>query len=205
MKRPSLLLSVICVASLPACVVVTNPDEPPPRSAHHYHNTSNAPPPSHPAAKNSSPPPAQPAYQAPPPPTEQPVEEPKSIAEGRPAGLHSGAGEAYWIWHDAGGWHLRTTTRRAAHRFQGFVSGMNGQVERVRATRLEFNDRFRPGARSMGFDFVTDGFEDGFDFQLAESDCAQFNIFIDGRNQPDRVNIGAGNRHPGHGVFRLCK
>jgi hypothetical protein len=181
--------SVLCAS----CVVVSNPPHNPPPPS----NTQPAP--------AASPPAAQPKYEEPPPPPDQPAEQARSIAEGRPPGLKSGSVEAYWIWHDSAGWHLRTTTHSSRHRFQGRVSAMRGSVDNVRATRLEYGDRFRQKGNQMAFDFTTDGGVDGFDFAIAEGDCAQFYLLIDGKPNPERVVIGAGGRHPSHTAFRLCK
>ena len=185
MKVSPRLLSLVAVSALSACTIYeTRPNQ-----------YSYPPPP---------PPPPQPAYQEVPAPIEQPVEQPRSIADGQPAGLHSGAPEAYWVWHDGGGWHVRTTTTGAAHRFQGRVWALHGDLENVRPTRLEWNDRIRRSGNAFSFDLTTAGSYDGFDFWVAEGDCAQFTVLVDGRAQPDRVIIGAGNRHPTNTTFRLC-
>lgn len=138
-------------------------------------------------------------------PAEAPSEAPKGLAEGKPAGAVPGAPEAVWIWHDAAGWHLRTTTARNLHRFQGRVWGGKGQIGNIRPSRTELGDRFRKGGNWMYFDFNTKGHEDGFDFMIAENDCAHFNITIDGQPQPSRIHVGAQGTSPPKANFRVCQ
>ena len=134
-----------------------------------------------------------------------PVEEPKGAAEGRPAGLKDGAPEGVWIWHDPAGWHLRTTTAKNLHQFRGAVWGMKGAVGNVKVVKTEQGDRFRQKGNRLNFDFQTKGHEDGFDFMIAESDCALFNVLIDGKGQNDRIKIGAKSVSPKHHVFKVCQ
>src|SRR3954463_2866174 len=45
-----------------------------------------------------------------------------TAADGRSPNLHSGDRFAYWLWkEDDGTWHLRTTSARQPHRFQGKI------------------------------------------------------------------------------------
>ncbi len=138
-------------------------------------------------------------------PAEPPSDAPKGLAEGKPAGAVAGAPEAVWIWHDAAGWHLRTTTAGNLHRFQGRVWGGKGQVGNVTPTRTELNDRFRKAGNWMFFDFNTRGFDDGFDFMIAEGDCAHFHVTIDGQPVPARIHIGAQGTSPPKATFRVCQ
>lgn len=165
--------------------------------------TTAAPPPATTAAPAAPPP--QPGFEELPDPPQPPGEEAKGSAEGRPSGLRDGAPEGAWVWHDAAGWHLRTTTMKNPHRFRGRVWGMKGEVGNVKVVRTEHNDRFRKKGNHLYFDFTTNGHEDGFDFQLAESNCAFFHIGIDGANAPNRINIGAAGVHPRGAAFKVCQ
>ncbi|MCC6645877.1 MAG: hypothetical protein IT374_09940 [Polyangiaceae bacterium] len=138
-------------------------------------------------------------------PSEPPADAPKGLAEGKPAGAVAGAPEAVWIWHDAAGWHLRTTTARNLHRFQGRVWGAKGKIGNVTPTRTELGDRFRKAGNWMFFDFNTKGGEDGFDFMVAESDCVHFMLTIDGQPQPSRIHVGAQGTSPPKANFRVCQ
>ena len=177
--------------ALPACLVVKNP--PPAQPV-----AGTAPP------GNTAAPPPQPTWVDPPSPQEPPHDQAKNVALGRPSNLHAGAPEGIWIWHDGGGWHLRTTTATQLHRFSGRVWAPKGEVGNVRATRLEMNDRFRHAGNAMAFDFHTNGGEDGFDFQIAEANCAMFYVHIDGKPRPDRIFLGARNVNPESAIFRVC-
>lgn len=128
-----------------------------------------------------------------------------NLADGRPAGLHSGAPEAYWVWHDTNGkrWHVRSTTHATMHRFHGSVVPDTGNVTTVRATRTEWGDRVRAGAHGVSFDFHTNGGEDGFDFET-NGQCVRFHLLIDGKSEPGRINVGKSNAHPPHWHFKLC-
>jgi hypothetical protein len=196
MRLSSLFVAAsVSLLAVPACMVVNeHPRHSPPPAA----TTPAATPPP------ATPVPPQPAYVDTTPPADPPHEHPKNISAGRPSDLHAGAPEAFWIWHDAGGWHLRTTTETHLHRFTGRVWANKGEVGNVRSTRLELNDRFRRSGNFMTFDFQTQGGEDGFDFQIAESNCASFYLQIDGKPRLDRTYIGASQKNPGGASFRLC-
>src|SRR5262249_34699580 len=125
------------------------------------------------------------------------------ITPGRPA-FHSGSPIGYWIWHDDGGWHLRTTTQRSRHRFHGFVVAIDGRVEEVRPTRLEWRDRVRIGNRGVEFDFETDGDEDGFDWRVT-SGCNKFDLLVDGHYDRRIVHIGGPGYEPKSIPFARCR
>lgn len=198
MRFPTVLVACSLALSLSACIVVPAKQTAPPP----------APPPAPVGATPVAAPPAaappQPAWVDPPATSEPPREHPKNAAQGRPTNLQAGAAEAIWIWHDGGGWHLRTTTASQLHRFSGRVWAPKGEVGNVRSTRLELNDRFRKSGNAMAFDFQTQGGEDGFDFQIAEANCAMFSVHIDGKPRPDRIFLGSHNLSPESATIRLC-
>lgn len=107
------------------------------------------------------------------------------IALGRPPGLRQDAPEGVWIWHDDDGWHLRTTSPKRPHHFQGVIWSMVG------------DDR-------MVFDFHTHGREDGLDWKTSGAACVWFNITIDGEGTRDAVRIGARSVSPERHMFQLC-
>ena len=209
MRVSKTLVAFAALLSLPACLVVNDrhPGPGTPVAATPVGATPVGATPATPVA--ATPPPAalppQPVWVDPPSPVDPPHEHVKNVALGRPTNLHAGAPEAIWIWHDGGGWHVRTTTQSQLHRFSGRVWAPKGEVGNVHATRLEFNDRFRHTGNAMTFDFQTNGGEDGFDFQIAESNCAMFYVHIDGKPRPDRVFLGAHNVNPESAVLKLCK
>ncbi|HUK65681.1 MAG TPA: hypothetical protein VLV17_02550 [Anaeromyxobacteraceae bacterium] len=127
---------------------------------------------------------------------------PPQIGPGRPV-FAPGATEAYWIWHDQGGWHLRTTTAGAAHRFHGSVVALGGEMADVRPKRIEWKDRIRMSPSAISFDFVTQGGEEGFDWRVS-SGCNRFEIFVDGTARPGLVRLGGAAVPPRHVPFDRC-
>jgi len=125
------------------------------------------------------------------------------ISPGRPA-FAAGSRESYWIWHDEGRWHLRTTTAARLHRFHGWVEPMDGRITDVRATRLEWGDRIRAVPRGIEFDFETDGAEDGFDWRVS-SGCNRFFLEVDGAPSPDHVHLGGAGHVPVEMPFARCR
>ncbi len=158
-----------------------------------------------PGTATPGPPPAPGAFEEIGEPPGPPEDEPKGSGAGRPTGLVPGAPEGVWIWHDAAGWHLRTTTARNPHQFRGTIWGMKGDVGNVKVVRAEQGDRFRKKGNRLFFDYRTNGHEDGVDFMIAESDCALVNITVDGRAQPDRVRSGGQGVSPKRQTFKVCQ
>src|SRR2546423_977678 len=70
-----------------------------------------------------------------------------SAADGRSSSLHSGNHFAYWLWkEDDGTWHLRTTSARQEHRFQGRIHPMTaGSIEALVGVGLEGGGRRHRG------------------------------------------------------------
>ncbi len=192
---------------------------PPPPEVHVQATVAPPPPPTATVVVQTAPPPTatvvvQTAPPPPPPtttftivtePTVQVVQMHYNVADGRPAGLRPNAPEAFWLWHDNRGqnWHVRTTTAGMRHRFQGAVLS-DGVITNVNATDHSYADRLRADAKSVNFDFFTQGNEDGFDFHVAGSQCVRFYMTVDGRSEPNLVHIGRGNAHPTSWHFKLC-
>jgi hypothetical protein len=213
--RSLLMLALFTTA---ACSAEVHANAPPPPEVHAQVRIETPPPPTATVVVTAPPPTATVVVQtAPPPPppvaTFTVVTEPTvtvvqmrySVADGRPAGLHSGAPEAFWVWHDdhGRGWHVRSTTAGQRHRFQGAVVS-DGIITNVNATDHSFSDRIRADAKTVNFDFFTQGNEDGFDFRVAGSQCVRFYMTVDGRSEPQLIHIGRGNAHPGAWHFKLC-
>jgi hypothetical protein len=142
----------------------------------------------------------------PPEPTEPAMQMKLSVADGRPKGLKEGAPEAFWIWHEDKGksWHVRTTTKKALHRFTGLVAGEGQPITELHLVKTEHNDKIRGTSKGIGFDFETQGNEDGFDFKTAGNSCVRFAVKVDGKASPAIINVGATDAHPPHWHFKLC-
>ena len=120
---------------------------------------------------------------------------------GRPAFV-SGSPEAYWIWGDSRGWHLRTTSD-VPRRFHGLVESVNGGVSQVRAVGAAMGG-VSPGKDAIAFDWDSFGGEQGFDWTTSDR-CVRFDIYIDDDTRPLRVFLGGGDRTPGRMPFAVCR
>jgi hypothetical protein len=213
--RSLLLLALISTAACTAEVHATTPPPPevhaqvvvrtPPPTATVVVETTPPPPPTTTVVVQTPPPPPPATFTVVTEPTVTVVQMHYSVADGRPAGLHPGAPEALWIWHDDRGrfWHVRTTTHSQRHRFSGAVLS-DGAITNMNATDHSFADRIRADAKSVNFDFFTQGHEDGFDFRVVGSQCVRFYMTVDGRSEPQLVHIGRANAHPTGWHFKLC-
>jgi len=192
-----MILTGILAGSLSACVVETRtvaaPPPPPAKKPFTITRTAEPAPTTQAAVEET----AEPA--------EAPVDTGNNVAEGRPPAFKDGAPEAYWVWHDRGGWHVRTTTAHQQHRFQGRVWVGKGEVMDVHPSHNELGDRLVQRGNFLTFDFTTKGHEDGFDFRIADGECAKFNLLIDHRGQPDRIFVGGQGLMPTKHVFKVCK
>jgi hypothetical protein len=123
---------------------------------------------------------------------------------GQPTLLRATSPMAYWIWVDPNGtWHVRTTTARSPHVFEGVVTVEGGALTAVKPTKAEWGDTIRLlNPRQIRFKFQTMGGIDGFDFR-ANSPFVRFDIFIDGRKMPQSVFIGQNNLRPAGQPFDL--
>lgn len=138
-----------------------------------------------------------PVTEPPPPPNVNPVATPANVANGRPPNLKPGAQAAYWVWRDANGWHVRTTTAKNLHRFHGKVTG---DIVNVKPVRTEMNDRMKSTKDWILFAFETAGNLDGFDFTT--NGCASFNLHA---NAGKKIFIGASELQPTTNFFTLCQ
>src|SRR4051812_33070024 len=70
-----------------------------------------------------------------------------AVANSRSPALHSGNHFAYWLWKDDdGSWHLRTTSARQQHRFQGRIhSATPGAITALTGIGLEGRGRRHRG------------------------------------------------------------
>ncbi|MFO0760312.1 MAG: hypothetical protein U0359_27775 [Byssovorax sp.] len=156
---------------------------------------------------------------APPPPTSQsgaleviefdsssPVQMGSGLADGKPPRLKPGAAMAYWVWQSRKGqWHLRSTTSRQVHRFQGRIRPLSGaSLTALTPTRNEWNDRMRMNGSDIVFDFVTQGGEDGFDFGLTGNSCVEMDLRIDAAPHPKLIVLGQTEQSPASAHFIAC-
>ena len=129
---------------------------------------------------------------------------------GRPQFDAGDSGAAY-IWHDASGWHLRTTDAAAgAHRYTGtIVSSPGTAFAAVRPVRNERDDRvWITGGNVLHYDLTTYRGVDGFDFRVAgchtprEHEALRFSLDYNGREEAtSRIKLGSMKQHPPHATF----
>jgi len=207
--------SCLFALTAPACAVGARaPAAPPPAPA-----PASAAPPSPPAPAGSPVPaaatpaesdartgPRDTPFFTTPEPREKPAAEPRGTALGMSKNLHDSPLDGLWVWHDERGseWHLRTSTRGLAHRFNGRVWLSEGAFAGVRPSRTEWSDRLRATGRAIEFDFHTQSGVDGFEFRASGARCIHFALSMDGRYDTDSIHIGASGAHPKAHVFTLC-
>jgi hypothetical protein len=116
---------------------------------------------------------------------------------GRPI-ADPGPGDAYLVWHDRAGWHLRARSD-AGQRFEGRIEG---GVRRVAPVGLAA-DAVRTGGGAIAFSFEggPGSGEAGFDWQ---GGCADFSLYVGGAARPLRVFAGAYGASPPRVPFSLC-
>ena len=133
-----------------------------------------------------------------------------SVADGRSPKLHSGDKFAYWLWRDSDDtWHLRTTTARKAHHFQGRIHPIPpGRISELAGVSLEGGRRRADGLGmvdgDIALDFTTKGDEDGLDFKFSRGECLELDLRIDGDGDPGKIFIGQKQTRPGSSHFMLC-
>lgn len=135
-----------------------------------------------------------------------PVELPASTADDRPAGYQETSGAAFWVWRTSKGqWHVRTTSGGKENSFHGEIAVRGeGVMTDLKANRAELNDRVRGNPSGVGFEFKTSKFEDGVSFKVDPGVCLEFDLKVNGKPQPNKINIGGRQVNPGSHWFKLC-
>ncbi len=132
--------------------------------------------------------------------------------EGRPDGFGAGEEGATYIWHDAEGWHLRTTDQTGgAHHYSGTIALSAGaSFTEYRLIGAEPDDRLSVDGRGvLHYDLVTYRGLDGFDFRVSACDrdrrheALGFRVLYDGRPVAIRVDLGDRVQHPRSADFRV--
>jgi hypothetical protein len=123
---------------------------------------------------------------------------------GEPKGLAPGLPDAYWIYRDASGWHLRTTTDKALRKFAGRIFLSEGRVTRAAASTIEGRDRIKNTDRDIQLNFETFGKMDGIDFDTSGAKCIHFDLTYEGQSDPKVIRIGASKLVPTSAKFMIC-
>ncbi|HEY3249056.1 MAG TPA: hypothetical protein VGK88_12310 [bacterium] len=123
---------------------------------------------------------------------------------GRPNAYDPMGQQSLWIWYD-GVWHLRATTQKTRHVFNGWVQYQRGPRP-LGLDGLESNDIVGRFGDRVGFNLVAAGDVDGFNFQASPGTAVTFYVEIDGRSGGkalEKIFIGRRNRNPDGNPFTL--
>lgn len=99
----------------------------------------------------------------------------------------------YYVWHDARGWHLRTTTpQRSPHPFTGTIVS-SGDITVVHQYKDEGRDTVTVNGNRLTFSFVTYNGVDGLDFTVGCTRAVSFSLKASSRLvSPSRIWLGRG-------------
>ena len=135
--------------------------------------------------------------------------------EGRPDHFDAGDSGAAYLWHDATGWHLRTTdAAEGAHHYTGTIAASPGaSFSDLRPVRNERDDHlWVSGGHLLHYDFTTYRGVDGFDFRITacagdrQHEALRFTMDYNGREQDTaRIKLGDRKQHPPAATFTVAR
>jgi hypothetical protein len=133
-----------------------------------------------------------------------PVTDGTAVNDGKPD-INADSPTGYYIWHDDGGFHLRTHGPHARHDFDA-VLHTDGTFENVDPVRLEDGDRVDlvDGGHGLSIHFNTFDFTDGVNFTLRDAEHLRFNLRLDGTHiATDHIFLGSHGAHPKNNPFTI--
>jgi hypothetical protein len=141
----------------------------------------------------------------PPMPSSTPDQMKAAVAGGRPHELSSASHMAYWIWEDQDQvWHLRVTTQRVRHRFEGVLRPLSGTaITDLVPVAPKRHDELAIGDGEVAFDFHPHEDVDGIDFRLAGPPALELALRIDGDYDPTHIWVGQTRLQPREAHFLL--
>lgn len=127
----------------------------------------------------------------------------RKAAQGKPS-FRAGDPQAFWLWFDDAGWHLRATGGKDQHSFHGLLRATGGFTG-VKPTRPQLFRKIDldPEALRFDFDLGKDGLE-GFDWQQADP-CVIAELKLDQRPDNGRVHVGLRGEVPEAFPFIACR
>jgi hypothetical protein len=126
----------------------------------------------------------------------------RKAAAGQPA-FKAGDPEAYFLWHDATGWHLRVTTGpgKKKHKFHGVIRGEG--IADPKATTKALGPHIAHAPTVVRFEFEAAEGTEGFDWK-ASSSCVTPELKIDDQALPEKIHVGAKSETPSAMPFDAC-
>jgi hypothetical protein len=132
--------------------------------------------------------------------------------DGAPARFDAGDAGRTYVWHDGGGWHLRTTDIHPdAHLYTGTVTASAGASFRdVHKVRLDPADRLWADRQVLHYSFVTHAGVDGIDFRVGgcratDTRTVAFSLRKNGAADPRLIDLGAHRAHPATDPFTVTR
>ena len=131
--------------------------------------------------------------------------------QGRPDRFIAGARGRTFVWHDADGWHLRSTDATPGpHHYTGTITPSPGaSLVDIRAVRLDPQDRFVVGQDGLHYSFTTHEGVDGVDFRVTgcRREAPESLTFAlrkdDHGDDPQLIDVGDTGRHPDTDPFTV--
>ncbi len=111
----------------------------------------------------------------------------------------------YYVWHNAGGWHLRTHGPGQRHHFVARLH-TDGVFADVDTVCFESRDRVAilDGGHTLVFDVHTHNWTDGVNFRVRGGSYLRFALALDGKLVPtDAIHLGPAGKHPPRNPFVL--
>jgi hypothetical protein len=131
--------------------------------------------------------------------------------QGRPDQFEPGARGRTFVWHDADGWHLRSTDATPGpHHYTGTITPSAGAtLVDIRPVRLDPQDRFVVEQDGLHYSFTTHEGVDGVDFRVtgchrSAPESLTFTLHKDGHgDDPQLIDVGDKGRHPDTDPFTV--
>lgn len=126
----------------------------------------------------------------------------KKPAAGRPA-FKNDDPEAFWIWSDDSGWHLRgSVPKKQSHKFHGVIRSQG--ISDAKGSRPSLSSALQATATSIRFEFTLSEGGDGFDWKTT-AQCVTLELKIDDKPQPANIHIGEKAESPTAMPFDACR
>lgn len=117
----------------------------------------------------------------------------------------------YWIWHQKGMWHFRTTGGgKGSPNFKGRIDVIGGKFDKIEGLQGEYKGKlgdryvYNKDRNAMLFDFKTDQGIDGLNFSLTDdAKELKFNLVINGQPDVRVIRLGKDGDNPPEGTFTV--